>query len=559
MSIKSLTIINDQIVEQVQFWRDFFPETSPRKLQEEVLDFVTKNWEKYDNFILELPPGVGKSAIAVCLGRTLTSRYQFSNLQDASFYEEFESTYAHNKTYITTTSIELQEQYMSSYQDKGLVKLYSADNFQCSRLRNKITCSAGQKICKSTRTQCPRSCPYIKTKKEFCNANYGIVNTAYYINETNYAGQLEGREVAIFDEAHTLGDVVKSFVSLEITAQILDRFNADAPEPDQSGSYSIVYIQRWLKTEYIPALDRYFNYVEGLLKDFDGEDDDPELLKLVNELDSVDKYLCRVRRISKYLDPKDWVIEEPDEDTLILTPISPKHFMKTSLLDHCQKSIFMSATILDANQMINEYDLDKNKTAVFTAPSPFSKENRKVYYAPCGKLKYDNLEKSLEKFVSYIEIILEEHKGERGIIFVSSYKQAHEIIKRVNSPRLLTHNDSSSKKAMMEEHMRRKDTVMISPSMHEGVDLKDDISRFQIVMKLPFLSLGSKAVKRRMELEPEWYAHRTVMTLIQSTGRSVRSENDKATTYILDSNFGWFYQKWQKFFPKWWKESLEFV
>jgi ATP-dependent DNA helicase DinG len=105
-------------------------------------------------------------------------------------------------------------------------------------------------------------------------------------------------------------------------------------------------------------------------------------------------------------------------------------------------------------------------------------------------------------------------------------------------------------------HKSSKDTVIVSPSMHEGVDLKEDLSRFQVILKMPFMSLGSYSIKRRCELYPEWYAYQTVLTLIQSTGRSIRSDTDKATTYILDTNFGWFHAKWRKFFPPYWTNSI---
>jgi len=41
-------------------------------------------------------------------------------------------------------------------------------------------------------------------------------------------------------------------------------------------------------------------------------------------------------------------------------------------------------------------------------------------------------------------------------------------------------------------------TVLISPSMMEGVDLADDMSRFQILCKVPFPYLGDAAIKKRM-------------------------------------------------------------
>ena len=35
-------------------------------------------------------------------------------------------------------------------------------------------------------------------------------------------------------------------------------------------------------------------------------------------------------------------------------------------------------------------------------------------------------------------------------------------------------------------------TVLISPSLHLGLDLKDDLSRFQIIVKVPYGNLGDR-------------------------------------------------------------------
>ena len=73
--------------------------------------------------------------------------------------------------------------------------------------------------------------------------------------------------------------------------------------------------------------------------------------------------------------------------------------------------------------------------------------------------------------------------------------------------------------------------------MVSGVDLKDDLSRFQIIIKIPFPYLGSNKIKQRQKTNKEWYSWKTVIDLIQAYGRSIRSEEDWAETYILDSSF----------------------
>ena len=86
--------------------------------------------------------------------------------------------------------------------------------------------------------------------------------------------------------------------------------------------------------------------------------------------------------------------------------------------------------------------------------------------------------------------------------------------------------------------------------MTEGVDLRDDASRFQVICKVPYPYLGDKLVTKRMHKWKWWYPLQTAKVVVQSVGRSVRSETDHAVTYILDSNWGYFYSKNRDVFPE---------
>jgi len=53
-----------------------------------------------------------------------------------------------------------------------------------------------------------------------------------------------------------------------------------------------------------------------------------------------------------------------------------------------------------------------------------------------------------------------------------------------------------------------------------------------------------------------WYAHKTISTVVQMAGRGVRSETDYAITYILDRQFQRLYDENRRLFPAWFKESV---
>jgi Rad3-related DNA helicase len=92
--------------------------------------------------------------------------------------------------------------------------------------------------------------------------------------------------------------------------------------------------------------------------------------------------------------------------------------------------------------------------------------------------------------------------------------------------------------------------------MTEGLDLRDDLSRFQVIVKVPYPPFKDPYVTARRQLDKRWYPWQTAMRLIQATGRSVRSETDFAETYIVDSDFGKFRRINRNLLPAWWLAAV---
>jgi len=67
-----------------------------------------------------------------------------------------------------------------------------------------------------------------------------------------------------------------------------------------------------------------------------------------------------------------------------------------------------------------------------------------------------------------------------------------------------------------------------------GLDLKGDLGKWQIIIKLPYLPLGNKRIKMLSEKDKDWYRMKMLITLIQAAGRCTRTKDDESCTYILD-------------------------
>ena len=84
--------------------------------------------------------------------------------------------------------------------------------------------------------------------------------------------------------------------------------------------------------------------------------------------------------------------------------------------------------------------------------------------------------------------------------------------------------------------------------------------RVVVVAKVPYPSLGDRRIAARMRLPGgnSWYQMQTVSTIVQMTGRGVRSETDHATAYVLDKQFATnLWSKSRHLLPKWWRDAVD--
>lgn len=100
---------------------------------------------------------------------------------------------------------------------------------------------------------------------------------------------------------------------------------------------------------------------------------------------------------------------------------------------------------------------------------------------------------------------------------------------------------------------------MLVPSLISGVDLYEDLSRFQIIMKIPYPNLTSLKVKKRKLDNNDWYSWFTIANLIQSYGRSIRSNTDQAETYILDESLSNILKYNGKFLPEYFTDAIKLL
>jgi Rad3-related DNA helicase len=220
----------------------------------------------------------------------------------------------------------------------------------------------------------------------------------------------------------------------------------------------------------------------------------------------------------------------------------------------------LSATILDPPTYLRSLGIEPEQAEVIRVDATFPPENRPIYLRPVARLTRHHLDRDLPKLVAEVGEILAAHPDDKGVIHAHSYKIAGHIARslpeRLRS-RLVTHYGSDGRDAALDQHLTSdRPTVLLTPSMTEGIDLPGDLSRWQVICKIPYPYLGDPQVARRKELDSAWYGWRTCLTVVQAYGRSVRSDDDYAVTYLLDADFPAFLKRERRRLPPWFLEAV---
>ncbi len=246
------------------------------------------------------------------------------------------------------------------------------------------------------------------------------------------------------------------------------------------------------------------------------------------------------------------------ETELTMQPIWGNVYLNEMIWDKYDHVIFMSGSILDKEMFTYINGFDHKLTDYYEVDSTFPVSNRPLYFYRAGKMTYDQRESTFQNQVPIIQKILKKYKDSRGVIHTTNYEIAKWVDEAINDKRLIFH-DSENRENQLNLMKKRTNGIIVSPSMVSGISLDDELSRFQIILKVPYPNISSNKVKSRQRTNKKWYTWRTIVDIIQAYGRSTRSDTDWSHTYILDNSFGDLLRMNRDMFPKYFIEAIKLL
>ena len=489
----------------------------------------------YKFVVCNAPTGSGKSFISKTLANS--SRESSENFKDlitsyTAFKIDQTGSYTHEQecededpsgTFALTITKALQDQYKDLFNDTTILK--GKSNY-VSAIDSNIDVELESLIIPKSILEDHRrrhKCPYHNDRRDALINKFAALNYNMFFSLPNH---IKKRQYLVCDEAAELEDQLVKEFSCDINFEMLKRMDILVRPFYSKNNANVV---KWITSLLLDISDKI-----DQLRDI-----------ISNSNTNNKKFLIETRRqfvglrnlhtkLSLILDT--WndseYLFETSKDGITFMPLKVNNLSK-HLFKYADKVILMSATIIDPTNFCKTLGIDKFKYV--EAESSFDANKAPIYCNTKIKLNYHNLKRNLPKIIKQVEGICEYHENDKGIIHTHNNTITSSLQKKLFNDRFLFREPGVRNEEILDTHLSNdKPTVLISPSMSHGVDLKDNLARFQIIIKAPYLPTKDKRIERLMKDDFNWYTNKMLCSVIQSCGRGVRSKKDYCTTYILD-------------------------
>jgi Rad3-related DNA helicase len=556
------------------FLDKLYPKLVFRPYQKAVVFDIIKTYlegEK-DVYLLQAPTGSGKSVIALVVSH---------------FLEESGCS-----GYILASDLSLHAQYVDNFNAYGLSwgHIKGVDNYECVVNHEKFSLGdcKNKSISyeKAEELDCFQRCGYLTSRKKAIASKVTLLTYSYALIQRNYVEEkMQGagrgvpfpqRDFVICDEAHKVIEIVQNHFSPKIGWDVYQK---------------AVKLVEFLKTKKLPTPKYESVEIQGVIREIFKEEDKTKLHNLLYELqtrladilNTVNDLPDRLKKLKVETVPREWlnalglkdfikdvhckvedynvIIKRVGSEKLVKNPAGPETVVFNCLEEnymmnkHFHKKfgfkILMTATMGDPKSFGRSLGI---KSARYqNIPSTFNYEKSPIIYYSGKKLSYAEKEKNLPWAIQTVKEIINSEKENSGIIHTGSYeftKKLYDSLSPFEKRRIILYEDSATKETAINEFYKKGDAILIGPSLLEGLDLVEDRSRFQIFFKVPYPSLQDKFVSEKLKVSPEWYDWKTTISILQGVGRSIRTPEDYARTYIIDGCFSILLRKNRDGFPK---------
>jgi Rad3-related DNA helicase len=511
----------------------------PSTGQQYAIPNILNGLKKYKFIVVQGPTGCGKSFIAKTIANGLNKPpSRLTKL--VNNYAAFETTWENGKlvyeyaddfsskrygTSILTTTKALQDQYTRDFEDVKPLKgkgTYIC-NFDDRSSADQAPCIFSSKL-KRECWDCNR-CDYYEARNESISAKISVENYSSFFHKPDH---LKHRQVIVCDEASELENIIVSRFSCGIELGRLIKYGFKLSYSKNSNIFfkQLVTLKEDLESRYVELLRMFDKHSSTLGDDIKRE------YKFISDLKGDLSLVIDTWRQSEY------IIHKTSIRNKQYIQLIPKKIdmLAQHIFKYADNIILMSATFVDYKQIMRNLGVQENDYKYIDIPSTFDPRQSPILFGTF-QLNKKNLDYNFPKVVDCVKEILQEHKDDKGLIHTQSNNITKMLKSRLKDNRILYRiRGNRDNIDILAEHLDTSEpTVLASPSMNFGVDLKGEAARFCIILKCPWPDLGDVRIKEMSKNNKKWYTNKMFTTFIQQCGRCTRAEDDTSVTYVLDA------------------------
>ena len=526
----------------VDYLETFPSDSTPRPQQIKALEKISNIFASGKKYVIAcLPTGSGKSHIAAAIAksakpidehrRNLVQEYLiYKKNSDGTFvYENDFLDASYFGSFILTVTKSLQDQYLNLFNE--MISVKGKSNYQCV-VDTEATVEYAPCVYDNKQKQkCfdLRKCPYYEKRKEALLISDPVLNYKSFFGLFPF---LRKREYYLCDEAGQLEDELVSQNSVtifysQLKAEKISFSKLITDDSKKAGA--------WLENIFIQLYDEKVKLFESIR----ASAKDPKFaavkVKQTQRLNKLTNLVSSLEVAIKYWEEAEFLVEFKDSEKVVFVPYDIRPFAR-DIFNGAEKVLLMSATITNPEEYAKSLGIKPNEYEYIEVGSAFDAKKSPIMCSSRFNLSFATIDRDLPKVIKSAIEICEQNKGKKGLIHTHTNKITQEFKRIVgNDKRFIFRDIGLSNEDILKEHKEREDdTILVSPSLDTGVSLDDNLGRFQIILKAPFLPLGSKRIKKIFDKNKKYYAMKMLDVLVQMCGRCTRSINDHSTTYILD-------------------------
>ncbi len=377
----------------------------------------------------------------------------------------------------------------------------------------------------------------------------------------------------IIDEAHNLPEYARSLNSAELSSNLLELVKKELSEfgdPEIIKNVNMSGFCDEIRQILFKTKKEYVTGDDGIIPSFEIESEimsrlkisSPVLNKIIQNMIEYGESIKR-KKINSGKLPRSYIHSiggflltwlNADEHYVKIITSEPRlelysldPGLVTGVVKECFSSFHMSGTLTPLEEYRDSIGLPSN-TKLFSFPSPFPKENRKIFFVNDVTTKYDEISKDsamIKKLEMHIKNIRDAFQ-KNIVVFFPSFELMKKIEVHTNKSLYVEKQKMSQKEIMnlIESFKSQKNAVLFSVAggrISEGIDFPGKTLEIAIIVGLayPKPTAKQKALQNYYDIKfgKGWeYTVRApaIRKTLQCIGRLIRNENDRGAAVILD-------------------------